>query len=76
MRSSDPASSEGNAGTSHTKPLPPISPSWQDPTAHIFVGIVSYRDKRCSATLDSLFSNAKYPERVHVGEPLTTEPHQ
>jgi [Skp1-protein]-hydroxyproline N-acetylglucosaminyltransferase len=33
----------------------------------IFVSIASYRDKKCSATLQSLFSNAKHPQNVFVG---------
>ena len=33
----------------------------------IFVSIASYRDKKCTATLESLYNNAKYPENVYVG---------
>jgi len=33
----------------------------------IFVSVASYRDNECSMTLDSLFSNARYPERIFVG---------
>ena len=33
----------------------------------IFVSIASYRDKYCSKTLDSLYANARNPNRVFVG---------
>jgi len=33
----------------------------------IFVAIASYRDWQCRFTLESIFSRAKYPERVRVG---------
>jgi hypothetical protein len=33
----------------------------------IFVSIASYRDKYCSKTLESCFSNAKNPNNIHVG---------
>ena len=33
----------------------------------IFVSVASYRDRRCSTTIMSLFEKAKYPERVIVG---------
>jgi [Skp1-protein]-hydroxyproline N-acetylglucosaminyltransferase len=33
----------------------------------IFVSVASYRDTECSMTLDTLFNNAKYPERIFVG---------
>ena len=33
----------------------------------IFVSVASYRDSSCSKTLDSMYSNATNPERVHVG---------
>lgn len=33
----------------------------------IFVSIASYRDTLCHDTLVHLFTNAKHPERVHVG---------
>lgn len=33
----------------------------------IFVSIASYRDSKCSLTLNSLFQNAKYPQRINVG---------
>lgn len=49
-------------------PVPPVSESWKDPTAEIFVGIVSYRDRRCSQTLANLFDKAEFPDRVRVGK--------
>jgi len=33
----------------------------------IFVAIASYRDWQCRFTLESIFSRAKYPERIRVG---------
>jgi [Skp1-protein]-hydroxyproline N-acetylglucosaminyltransferase len=33
----------------------------------IFVSVASYRDAECSMTLDTIFNNAKYPERIFVG---------
>ena len=33
----------------------------------IFVSIASYRDRRCSTTIMSLFEKAKFPERIIVG---------
>ena len=33
----------------------------------IFVAIASYRDFQCKDTLDSIFTRAKYPNRVRVG---------
>jgi len=33
----------------------------------IFVSIASYRDSECSMTLQSIFNNATYPERIFVG---------
>ena len=33
----------------------------------IFVSVASYRDEECSMTLDTLFNNAAYPERIFVG---------
>jgi hypothetical protein len=50
-----------------SKPMPPVSESWKDNGAEIFVGLVHYRDRRCSDTLMNLFGKAKYPDRIHVG---------
>ena len=33
----------------------------------IFVSVASYRDRRCSTTILSLFEKAKFPERIIVG---------
>ena len=33
----------------------------------IYVAIASYRDWQCRDTVSSIFSRAKYPERVRVG---------
>jgi len=33
----------------------------------IFVSVASYRDSECSMTLDTLFNNATFPERIFVG---------
>lgn len=33
----------------------------------IFVSIASYRDANCNQTLNSLYSNATYPERIFLG---------
>lgn len=33
----------------------------------IFISICSYRDKLCSKTLESIFTNAEYPEKVFIG---------
>ena len=46
----------------------PVSPSFKDPQAQIFVSIADYRDDKCAETLKSLFENSKNPSRVFVGE--------
>jgi hypothetical protein len=33
----------------------------------IFVSIASYRDKQCHTTVQSIYKNAKYPERIFCG---------
>jgi [Skp1-protein]-hydroxyproline N-acetylglucosaminyltransferase len=33
----------------------------------IFVSIASYRDKECSKTIESIYSNARNPERIYIG---------
>jgi hypothetical protein len=50
-------------------PMPPIF-SGQDfsSSAQIFVAVVSYRDEQCGATIKSIFSNARHPDRIVVGE--------
>ena len=47
---------------------PKATGSWLDPDAEIFVSIVEYRDSRCPLTLANLFSKAKNPKRIYVGE--------
>lgn len=36
-------------------------------SSRIFVSVASYRDKLCSATLASMFSKARFPDRVFAG---------
>jgi [Skp1-protein]-hydroxyproline N-acetylglucosaminyltransferase len=33
----------------------------------IYVSIASYRDKQCNATIQNLYKNARYPQRIFVG---------
>lgn len=47
--------------------IKPVSNSWKDATTEIFVGIIHYRDRRCSITLANLFKKAQHPDRIHVG---------
>ena len=44
---------------------PYLGPVRSDPS--IFVSIASYRDRKCSMTLRSLFENASDPDRIFVG---------
>ena len=37
-------------------------------TRTIYVSIASYRDWRCRESVESIFSRAKYPDRIRVGE--------
>ena len=39
----------------------------QDTMSTIFVMVPCYRDAECPATLNSIFSNAQYPQRITVG---------
>ena len=50
-----------------SQPYKPTSNSWRKKDATIFVGISSFRDKRCGQTLKSLFVNAEHAERISVG---------
>lgn len=52
---------------SDPKPPPPKTDSWKTPGATIFLGISSFRDKRCPATLQNYLTKAKHPERVVIG---------
>ena len=54
-------------GGSQRDPPRPLSSSWQDKDTTIFVGIASFRDKRCSDTLKALYANADNPERIFAG---------
>jgi hypothetical protein len=60
VRPMDPHGACGHKRTSG--PEVPLTDS-----SRIFVSVASYRDKLCSATLDSMFANAKFPERVFAG---------
>lgn len=48
-------------------PPPPKTDSWKRSDATLFVGVSSFRDKRCPQTLVNFFTKAKYPERLTVG---------
>lgn len=52
---------------SRPSPPPPKSESWKRSDTQIFVGVSSFRDKRCPQTLVNFFTKAKYPKRVKVG---------
>jgi hypothetical protein len=46
---------------------PPVTQSWKDPNAKLFVMIASFRDKLCPMTLFNAFTKAKYPNRLFPG---------
>lgn len=48
-------------------PPPPKTDSWKRYDTSLFVGVSSFRDKRCPQTLVNYFTKAKYPNRVMVG---------
>jgi hypothetical protein len=52
---------------SKTSPPTPQTYLDQKESATIFISVSSFRDARCSVTLYNLFSKAKYPDRVFVG---------
>lgn len=52
---------------SNPQPPPPKSNSWKRPDTSLFVGVSSFRDKRCPQTLVNYFTKAKFPERLTVG---------
>ena len=56
-----------NIGSGSLRPTPPVSESWKDPSAELFVTITNYRDDKCGETLKELFDKAEYPGRVYVG---------
>ena len=33
----------------------------------IFISIASYRDPECSLTIDSIYKNAEFPNRIYIG---------
>ena len=45
------------------------SDHWNQKT--IFVSIASYCDSECGITIQDLFQQASYPERIYVGAPFT-----
>lgn len=47
-------------------PPPPKTDSWKSWDTQLFVGVSSFRDKRCPQTLMNYFTKAKYPSRVTV----------
>lgn len=47
-------------------PPPPKTDSWKRPETTMFVGVSSFRDKRCPQTLVNYFTKAKHPERLTV----------
>jgi hypothetical protein len=47
-------------GVSSPAPPPPVTDSWRDPTAEIFVTVASYRDGQCGKTLFELFTKVYY----------------
>jgi hypothetical protein len=57
-----------NDGNLPSEPMALMSDSWRDPSTLIFVGIIHYRDQRCSSTLYNLFSKAKHPDRLRIGK--------
>lgn len=52
---------------SSPSPPPPKTESWKSWDTRLFVGVSSFRDKRCPKTLMNYFTKAKYPSRVTVG---------
>lgn len=46
----------------------PAVPYESNPNTVIFIGLVEYRDARCSRTIDNLLSKAKYPDRLRIGK--------
>jgi hypothetical protein len=57
----------GNNGpTGQVGPLGKFVPL-DEKSSRIFVSVASYRDKLCSSTIESLYANARHPERVFVG---------
>lgn len=59
---------------SSPQPPPPKTDSWRSPEATIFVGVSSFRDKRCPHTLKNYFQKAKYPKRLTIGVVQQNDP--
>jgi Glycosyltransferase (GlcNAc) len=53
--------------TDAQQPWPPNSTSWKSKDTTVFIGVSSFRDRRCPKTLYNFYSKAKHPERVYVG---------
>eukprot|EP00937_MAST-01D_sp_MAST-1D-sp2_P001857 g1857.t1 len=56
-------------------PAPGAQPHDLADSATIFVGIASYRDRRCGPTLRDAFAAARYPRRVFIGLVQQNGPH-
>jgi hypothetical protein len=50
------------------RPTAPLTESWKDPNAILFVSIAHYRDPRCATTIKNLYSKAKHPHRLRFGK--------
>ncbi|CAM9987760.1 unnamed protein product, partial [Discosporangium mesarthrocarpum] len=48
-------------------PPPPKTDSWKRSDTSIFIGVSSFRDKRCPRTLFNFYTKAKHPERIFIG---------
>lgn len=53
--------------TTISNQYPPETESWSRGDTTLWVGIASFRDSRCGATLFNLFSKADFPDRVTAG---------
>jgi Glycosyltransferase (GlcNAc) len=53
--------------TDAQQPWPPKSTSWKSKDTTLFIGVSSFRDRRCPKTLYNFYSKAKHPERVYIG---------
>jgi hypothetical protein len=56
---------EHNNGPSKAQARPPVALC--ERSSRIFVSIASYRDRLCKATVESMYANARFPERVYAG---------
>jgi hypothetical protein len=48
--------------------MSPISDTWKREDTEIFIGIASFRDRRCGLTLKNLVMKAKNPQRLFFGK--------